>query len=73
MKQKLVFSCALIHKKSFILDEPTTGVDPVSEERIWRCDETSENNKESPSVDNILYMDEATLCDRVVLMQNGKF
>lgn len=71
MKQKLALSCALIHKPEvLILDEPTTGVDAVSRKEFW------EMLKKLQKFDITIlvstpYMDEADLCDRVALMQNG--
>lgn len=73
MKQKLALSCALIHKpKVLFLDEPTTGVDPVSRKEFW---EMLMKLKEQgiTIVVSTPYMDEAKLCDRIALMQNGKF
>ncbi|MDD5571533.1 MAG: ABC transporter ATP-binding protein [Bacteroidales bacterium] len=72
MKQKLALSCAMIHKPEvLILDEPTTGVDAVSRKEFW---EMLKKLKESgiTIVVSTPYMDEASLCDRVALMQNGK-
>ena len=72
MKQKLALSCALIHKPAVILlDEPTTGVDAVSRVEFW---EMLRRLKESGIciLVSTPYMDEAGLCDRVALMQNGK-
>lgn len=72
MKQKLALSCALIHKPDLlVLDEPTTGVDAVSRKEFW---EMLRKLKESgiTILVSTPYMDEATLCDRIALMQNGK-
>ena len=72
MKQKLALSCALIHKPAIILlDEPTTGVDAVSRMEFW---EMLRRLKESgiTILVSTPYMDEAGLCDRVALIQNGK-
>jgi ABC-type multidrug transport system ATPase subunit len=72
MKQKLALSCALIHKpKVLFLDEPTTGVDPVSRKEFW---EMLKRLKEQGITIVVAtpYMDEASLCDRIALMQNGK-
>ncbi|MEI7983259.1 MAG: ABC transporter ATP-binding protein, partial [Bacteroidota bacterium] len=72
MKQKLALSCALIHKPSvLILDEPTTGVDAVSRLEFWEMLKRLKNNGITIVVATP-YMDEATLCDRVALIQNGK-
>ena len=72
MKQKLALSCALIHKpKVLFLDEPTTGVDPVSRKEFWEMLKRLKQQGITIVVATP-YMDEATLCDRVALMQNGK-
>lgn len=72
MKQKLALSCALIHRPSVLfLDEPTTGVDAVSRKEFWdmlkRLKEQGITILVSTS-----YMDEASMCDRVALIQTGK-
>ena len=72
MKQKLALSCALIHKPVVLfLDEPTTGVDAVSRKEFW---EMLKRLKESgiTILVSTPYMDEAGLCDRIALIQNGK-
>ena len=72
MKQKLALCCALIHKPAVIfLDEPTTGVDAVSRMEFW---EMLRRLKESNITIMVStpYMDEASLCDRVALIQGGK-
>ena len=72
MKQKLALSCALIHRPSVLfLDEPTTGVDAVSRKEFW---EMLKGLKEQgiTILVSTPYMDEAGLCDRVALIQNGK-
>lgn len=72
MKQKLALCCALIHKPVVLfLDEPTTGVDPVSRKEFW---EMLKKLKEQniTIVVSTPYMDEATMCDRIALMQEGK-
>lgn len=71
MKQKLALSCALIHSPELlVLDEPTTGVDAVSRKEFW---EMLAKIKDSgiTIVVSTPYMDEASLCDRVALIQNG--
>lgn len=71
MKQKLALSCALIHKPEvLVLDEPTTGVDAVSRIEFW---EMLSRLRESgiTIVVSTPYMDEASRCDRVALIQNG--
>lgn len=72
MKQKLALSCALIHKpKVLFLDEPTTGVDVVSRREFWEMLKRLKEQHITIMV-STPYMDEATLCDRIALMQNGK-
>ena len=72
MKQKLALSCALIHKPTVLfLDEPTTGVDPVSRKEFWDM----LKNLKSQGITILVstpYMDEANLCDRIALMQKGE-
>ncbi len=71
MKQKLALSCALIHRPEVLfLDEPTTGVDPVSRQEFWEMLKKLKQQGISILV-STPYMDEATLCDRIALMQNG--
>ena len=72
MKQKLALCCALIHRpKILFLDEPTTGVDPVSRRELW--DILTVLKREDISVFvSTSYMEEATLCSRVGLIQGGK-
>lgn len=71
MKQKLALSCALIHKpKVLILDEPTTGVDAVSRIEFWEMLAKLKQNGVTILV-STPYMDEASRCDRVALIQNG--
>lgn len=72
MKQKLALSCALIHKPSVLfLDEPTTGVDPVSRREFWGI-LASLKAQGITIVASTPYMDEAVLCDRVALMDRGR-
>lgn len=72
MKQKLALSCALIHKPSILfLDEPTTGVDPVSRKEFWEMLKRLKEQGITIMV-STPYMDEATLCDRIGLIQEGK-
>lgn len=73
MKQKLALSCALIHKPEVLfLDEPTTGVDPVSRKEFWAM--LGKLKEEGITIlVSTPYMDEATLCDRIALIQNGMF
>src|SRR5690554_4268837 len=71
MKQKLALSCALIHKpKVLFLDEPTTGVDPVSRKEFWEMLRRLKTQGITVLV-STPYMDEAALCDRIALIQHG--
>ncbi|WP_199121452.1 ABC transporter ATP-binding protein [Pedobacter sp. ASV28] len=71
MKQKLALSCALIHKPTVLfLDEPTTGVDAVSRKEFWEMLHRLKMQGITILV-STAYMDEATLCDRVGLIQKG--
>jgi len=73
MKQKLALSCALIHKPVVLfLDEPTTGVDPVSRKEFW--DMLDKLKKQGITIlVSTPYMDEASLCDKIALIQDGAF
>lgn len=72
MKQKLALSCALIHRPSVLfLDEPTTGVDAVSRKEFWELLRQLQTHGITIIV-STPYMDEASLCDRVALMQEGR-
>lgn len=71
MKQKLALCCALIHKpKVLFLDEPTTGVDPVSRKEFWEMLKRLQKKGITILV-STPYMDEAALCDRIALIQDG--
>ena len=73
MKQKLALSCALIHEPQVLfLDEPTTGVDPVSRKEFWNMLLRLKQQGITILV-STPYMDEASLCDRIALIQNGQF
>src|SRR6187399_3684716 len=72
MKQKLALSCALIHRPSVLfLDEPTTGVDAVSRKEFWEMLKRLKQQGITILV-STPYMDEATLCERIALIQSGK-
>ena len=72
MKQKLALACALIHKpRVLILDEPTTGVDAVSRKEFWEM-LIRLKGADLTILVSTPYMDEAELCDRVALLQDGK-
>ena len=72
MKQKLALCCALVHRPEILLlDEPTTGVDAVSRREFW--DLLGDLKRSGMTiVVSTPYMDEATRCDRVALMQRGR-
>lgn len=72
MKQKLALSCALIHKPDvLLLDEPTTGVDAVSRKEFWAM--LRNLKKEGITIFvSTPYMDEASLCDRIALIDKGE-
>lgn len=73
MKQKLALCCALIHAPLLLLlDEPTTGVDPVSRGELWESLRRLARNSGVTIVVSTAYMDEASLCDRVALMREGQ-
>jgi ABC-type multidrug transport system ATPase subunit len=72
MKQKLALSCALIHKpKVLFLDEPTTGVDPVSRQEFWEMLKKLQKKGITIFV-STPYMDEAALCDRIAFINHGE-
>ena len=72
MKQKLALSCALIHKpRVLFLDEPTTGVDPVSRKEFWDMLKKLQDQGIAILV-STPYMDEAMLCDRIALITDGE-
>lgn len=72
MKQKLALSCALVHQPSVLfLDEPTTGVDPVSRKEFWdMLGELKERN--ITIVASTPYFDEVRRCERVAFLDQGK-
>lgn len=73
MKQKLALCCALIHKPDILyLDEPTTGVDPVSRKEFWEMLKSLQKEGITIIV-STPYMDEANLCDRIALIKEGRF
>ena len=73
MKQKLALCCALIHEPVVLfLDEPTTGVDPVSRKELWAMLKKLKEEGITILV-STPYMDEASLCDRIALIKDGAF
>lgn len=74
MKQKLGLCCALIHDPEIlILDEPTTGVDPLSRQQFWQLIDTIQTSQTKMTVlVATAYMDEAARFDHLVAMNDGK-
>ena len=72
MKQKLALSCALVHKPSvLLLDEPTTGVDPVSRKEFWEM--LAELKRRGMTIVVATpYLDEVRRCDRIAFLQEGE-
>ena len=72
MKQKLALSCALVHSPSVLfLDEPTTGVDPVSRKEFWEMlGDLKERN--ITIVASTPYLDEVRRCERVAFLEQGR-
>ena len=71
MKQKLALCCAMIHRPTVLfLDEPTTGVDSVSRKEFWQMLKKLKA-QDITIVVSTPYMDEATLCERIALIQEG--
>ncbi len=72
MKQKLALSCALVHQPSVLfLDEPTTGVDPVSRKELWEM-LLLLKERGITIVSSTPYLDEVRCCERVAFMDQGK-
>ena len=72
MKQKLALCCTLIHTpKILVLDEPTTGIDPVSRHEFWEILLTLPAQGTTVIL-STAYMDEASRCDKVALMNKGQ-
>ncbi len=72
MKQKLALACTLVHEPQVIvLDEPTTGVDPVSRREFWKL--LSQFLAQGITIlMSTPYLDEAERCSRIVLLHEGK-
>ena len=72
MKQKLALSCALVHQPSVLfLDEPTTGVDPVSRKEFWEMLATLKE-RNITILASTPYLDEVRCCERVVFLDHGQ-
>ena len=72
MKQKLALSCALIHQPSvLVLDEPTTGVDPVSRKELWEM-LASLRERGLTIIASTPYLDEVRCCERVAFLDHGE-
>ena len=72
MKQKLALACSLIHQPEILfLDEPTTGVDPVSRRDFWKILSGLQKNGLTIFM-TTPYLDEAERCNKIALMNNGK-
>ena len=73
MKQKLGLVCTLIHQPAFVLlDEPTTGVDPVSRRDFWAILTELVHEFGMTAIVSTAYMDEAAYMDRLALMMDGR-
>ena len=73
MKQKLGLACALLNRpKLLLLDEPSVGVDPLSRRELWRILIESVRKEAMTVVVATTYMDEASLCDQVLVLEDGK-
>ncbi|MEI7942960.1 MAG: ABC transporter ATP-binding protein, partial [Candidatus Riflemargulisbacteria bacterium] len=72
MKQKLALSCILMHEpKLLVLDEPTTGVDPISRQEFWELLHQIADNGTGILV-STPYLEEASECDKINIIHNGK-
>jgi ABC-2 type transport system ATP-binding protein len=72
MKQKLALSCALVHQPSvLLLDEPTTGVDPVSRKELWEM-LLMLKERGITIVASTPYLDEVRCCERVAFLSQGR-
>lgn len=74
MKQKLGLCCALVHSpKLLILDEPTTGIDPLSRRDFWNLiNSIQKQNPDMTIIVSTAYMQEALLFDTIIAINNGK-
>lgn len=73
MKQKLGLACALLNRpKILLLDEPSVGVDPLSRRELWAILKKNVQSGAMTVVVATTYMDEASLCDDVLIVENGE-
>lgn len=73
MKQKLGLACALLnHPKILLLDEPSVGVDPLSRKELWEILRRNAASEGMCVVVATTYMDEAALCDDVIVLEEGR-
>ena len=73
MKQKLGLACALLNRpKILLLDEPSVGVDPLSRRELWTILRKNVDSRAMTVVVATTYMDEASLCDDVLIVENGE-
>lgn len=73
MKQKLGLACALLnHPKILLLDEPSVGVDPLSRKELWEILRRNVASENMCVVVATTYMDEAALCDDVIVLEEGR-
>ncbi len=72
-RQRLALVCALIHNPPIVfLDEPTSGVDPLSRRKIWELIYHMKNKYKTTLLVTTHYMEEAEYCERIAFIQNGK-
>lgn len=72
MKQKLALACCLMHRPAVLfLDEPTTGVDPISRREFWRI-LSGLSGEGATIIVSTPYMDEADMCERLALLHEGE-
>lgn len=72
MKQKLGLACALLNRpRLLLLDEPSVGVDPLSRRELWTILKKNVGPGKMSAVVTTTYMDEASLCDNVLLLEKG--
>jgi ABC-2 type transport system ATP-binding protein len=73
MRQKLALVCTLIHLPDvLLLDEPTTGVDPISRQDFWRIVRRVVDERQATVLLSTSYMDEAERCHRIALLHGGR-